>query len=252
MLDDLLITQALLAGLRVLSNLALASGALLLAGALAFVASRRMDRGRLATALRLLGVAALAAGSAGALVLAGLLLRALVPSPPEPRSWDLSFTAEPPPLAPFDRGSCSTWVIGPRAHRDCIHQGALLLAARFPGGRAFEGRGHTLWAAGIGDRLTSLHLFVGALGAAEALARVEALAGPWKLRADWIGAWKEELAGGPAGRAHYFTPAEADRSPPWLEVAARPLEPAAGDGDWSLSLKWHWNEDDVALPPGAR
>jgi hypothetical protein len=242
MLNELLLAEATLQGIRLVTNLALAAGILLAAGALGLTLTNRASRTR---AIRLTRGAARVAIGAGALIVATVIAVVVASrfQSLERYEWTLDLTQDAP-LAPFLEGGCATWMIGQRAYRDCIYEGRIELAARFPGDRAVSRTGRALWASGHDGRLTSLHLFLDRMSLGEAQTTIDALVAPWQLQRESYDEWLADARAGRVERASYFTPPDADRIAPWLEVSARPLDPATGDDrPWAVSLKWHWSDD---------
>ena len=241
MLDQVLLAQAAMQGIQVLTTLAMIATTLLIVG-LAGVALTRRAATFVGTAARTLAKVAAGLGALGLVVLIAVVVAARLPGRVQTYEWTIDLRQDAP-LQPFLREPCSTWRIGARDYRDCIYEGDIRLNAQFPGDRAVARSGRALWASGHEGRLTSLHLFLEPMSRTDAQATAEELIDSWSLRRQQIADWAADAT--TAGqRASYFTPEESARMEPWLEVSVRRIDPQPrGERTWAVSLKWHWNDD---------
>ena len=240
MLDQVLLAQAALQGIQVLTTLAVASTALLVAGLVGLAVTSRAASA-VGTRIRVVARVAAVLGLSGLGLLLVVIVASGVSGPAQTYEWTIDLRDQAA-LEPFQREPCSTWRIGARDYRDCIYEGNIRLNAQFPGDRSVERSGRALWASGHEGRLTSLHLFLEPMSRTEAQSTAEGLIDTWSLRRQQIADWA--TAPPDAGqRASYFTPEESARVEPWLEVSVRQIDPQPrGDRTWAVSLKWHWND----------
>jgi hypothetical protein len=239
MLDQVLIAQATLQTLRLLTNLSLISVALVAIGAGGW-AMTRGRAGGFAAAVRVVSKMTVGLGALGIAGLLALIAAMWWPRSPERFEWTVDLrTARP--LEPFRSESCATWAVGARSYINCIYEGQTRLDVQFPGGRSHVQTGRALWAAGLGDRLNSLHHFLEPMTLADVRTTVEPLIDPWRLRRADYDDWLTRAA--TEERAWYLTPADEDRAEPWLELSVRPLDtPRRGERAFAVSVKWHWQE----------
>jgi hypothetical protein len=241
MLDQVLLAQAALQGIRVLTTIAVVATALLVAGLIGLAVTSRVT-GPVGKSLRLVSKVSASLGVLGMGLLVAAILAASMSGRAETYEWTIDLRRDAP-LQPFLREPCSTWKIGARDYRDCIYEGRIRLNAQFPGDRLVDRSGRALWASGHEGRLTSLHLFLEPMSRSEAQTTAEALIDTWSLRREQIVDWAAEAAN-PDPRASYFTPEESARVEPWLEVSVRRIDPQPrGDRTWAVSLKWHWDDN---------
>ena len=240
MLDQVLLAQAALQGIQLLTTVAVVVTALLVVGLVGLAGTSRVT-GAVGKSMRMLSRIAAGLGGLGMALLVAVIVAAGISSRAKTYEWTLDLR-EQAALEPFLREPCSTWKIGARDYRDCIYEGDIRLNARFPGDRAVVRSGRALWASGHEGRLTSLHLFLEPMSRAEAQSTAEGLIDAWSLRPQQIADWAADPANAEQ-RASYFTPEESARVEPWLEVSIRRIDPQPrGDRPWAVSLKWHWNE----------
>jgi hypothetical protein len=240
MLDQVLIAQASLQTLRLLTNLALVSAALIVIGIAGVWLTRRRTGGP-ASAARLLSRIGLGLGGLGAAALVILLTMAYLPRRLTHYEWTVDLRTEAL-LQPFQQDKCATWGAGERKYNECIYEGLTSLTAQFPGDRAIAQNGRALWASGRDGRLISLHHFLAPMTLDAVQTTVEPLIGPWHLQREHYASWLTRAA--TEDRAWYFAPADADRTEPWLELSVRPLEGSRGvDRVFAISLKWRWAEE---------
>jgi hypothetical protein len=240
MLDQVLIAQASLQTLRVLTNLALVSAALLaVGGAGIWLTSGRPTAP--ARAARLLAKAAFGLGGLGLGALVVILVLALIPRRPEQYAWTVDLRTEAP-LQPFANEQCATWGAGERRYNECIYEGQTSLSVAFPGDRRVVQRGRALWASGREGRLISLHHFLEPMTLAEVRTTLDPIVADWHLRREHVDDWLARAA--TEERASYFSPADENRSDPWLELSVRPLDSRrGGERVYAVSTKWHWREN---------
>lgn len=237
MLNDVLVAQGVLNGLRVIGNAAIAAALFLTLGVALHLASRRLEAaGRARLALRVL--------SSSFVTLAALIVAALAlviglsawRTRAQPRHWDLDLTGRAS-LRSFQIDKCAEWRIGATVNVDCIVEGAVSLSARFPKGRTVRESGRVLWASGEGDELTSLHLFLSPMSATELETRLGPLFAAWEVPPAALAEWRSEGT----GRRRYFTTREDRRDLPWLEVSvSSPDSQRHSERPFVASLKWHW------------
>jgi hypothetical protein len=239
MLDQLLIAQASLQTLQFLTNLAVLSVAMIVIGGTG-VWMLRGRTGAVTFAARLVSAIVLGLGGLGGAALIGLLVVASLPRSLTRYEWSVDLRTQAP-LEPFSHGECASWGAGERPYNDCIYEGLTSLTAQFPGDRSIVQTGRALWASGRDGRLISLHHFLEPMTLDGVRATVEPLIDPWRLRRPF---WEEWLANySTEERAWYFSPADADRTDPWLELSVRPLDGSRGtDRSFSVTLKWRWTE----------
>ena len=237
MLDQVLLAQAALQGIQVLTTLATIATALLVAG-LAGLALTSRATSRIATSTRTIAKIAAGLGVLGFAVLVAVVVAARVSSRAQAYEWTIDLRHQAA-IEPFLREPCATWRIGARDYLHCIYEGRITLTAQFPGDRTVSRTARALWASGHDGRLTSLHLFLEPMSRTDAQTTAEGLIETWSLRPQQIADW---AAAGADHRASYFTPEESARAEPWLEVSVRATEaPQRDDQAWAVSLKWHWN-----------
>jgi hypothetical protein len=237
MLNEIIVSQGVLNGLRFLTNVTMVVFLLLGLGMAGVAVSRRMDAP--SRARRVLGIA-----SKGLVVL-GLLLAALVVASlgmaawqtrPEPMHWDVDLSGHPS-LRPFQIRKCSEWKIGDTVNINCIFEGVISLNARFPRSRTVRENGHALWATGVGDDLTSLHLFLSPMSETELVARLAPVFADWEIPSTALEEWRSETT----NRRRYFTTRKEQTDLPWLEVSISGLDsPPDASRPWVASLEWHW------------
>lgn len=239
MLDQLLVAQASLNAIRVLTNVALVSMALLVTGGVGFVLAARVPR-RLSRTVRVLAKIALGLGTLGAVLLVAIIGLAALRRP-ERFAWTVDLRTEQP-LQLFQQHDCAKWGSGAEQRDDCIYEGETNLTAQFSGGRSVTQRGRALWASGRNGRLTSIHHFLQPMTLAGVRATVEPLIDPWHLRRERFDDWLTRA--GTAERAAYFTPAEDNRAAPWLELSVRPLDTTdSSERLFAVSLMWRWKDE---------
>lgn len=240
MLDQVLLAQAALQGIQVLTTLAAIATALLAAG-MAGLALTSRATSRIARSTRTVAKVAAGLGALGFAMLVAVVVAARVSTRAQTYDWTIDLRTQAA-IDPFLREPCATWRIGARDYLHCIYEGRITLTAYFPGDRTVSRTARALWASGRDGRLTSLHLFLEPMSRAGAQTTAEGLIEAWSLRSQQIADW---AAAGVDRRASYFTPEESARAEPWLEVSVRAIEPPPRDDQaWAVSLKWHWNDPE--------
>jgi hypothetical protein len=239
MLDQVLLAQASLSTIRVLTNVALISIMLLMAGGAGLVLTRRAASRFSATGRLVAKIAVgLGASAAGALI---VVLGLAAFRRPERFEWTVHLQTEPP-LQLFQQDRCATWGSGDDRHDECIYEGETSLTAQFPDGRFVVQTGRALWTSGRDGHLTSLHHVLQPMTVAGVRGTVEPLIDPWHLSRERFDDWLTRSA--TEERASYFTPAAEDRAAPWLELSIRPLDTTSGgERMFVVSVKWRWNDE---------
>ena len=238
MLDSLLIAQATLNGLHVIEAMVIVLVVLWIGAAYGlFFLMRPRVTGKVGRLLRILSKAFIYLTLIYSLALAGFLIYAFIPSPPEKHEWTLDFN-ESPDLAPFKKEKCTNWQGSLKAHQDCIHEGQININFGFTGGRRFIGEGKVLWASGLNGKLSSIHFFENPRSAEEVKQISVKILSDWGLNIDDF----KEIENY-NNRRKYFFPPDEKRTNPWLELSVLSLEnPQDSSKPWALTYKWHWLE----------
>lgn len=241
MLNEVLVSQAVLNGVRFIAAATVIAFVLLVSGVWGLGVRRSTSPGsRAYKALSFLVKTAIGLGLVVGVGVVALLGVSFWNSVARPRHWDLDLSARPS-LRPFHTEKCAEWKIGDTVHVDCIFEGKITVSAKFPRGQQFQGSGHALWASGVGDEMESLSLFLHAMEPAEFETTLLPLFAAWGIAPREFHEWKKNTVAGAEKRASYFSPPEGKRVSPWLEISTRRSDTLPPEGrSWTATLKWHW------------